>query len=140
MAVYDYTGKLTDFGEAPFPDAYPRLWVSPQQDAFSPSGPAAAKHIPVTVASDGSFSVELIASIDLVPPTPYTLRCDWLNGPGGDPLGWAQWDFTAQPGGGPIATMPGVMTRVWYSTSQPPVSRAGIFWINPVTDDVKEWV
>lgn len=141
MAVYSYTGKLTDFGEAPFPNAYPRLWVAPQRDAFSPSGPAAAKRIPVEVASNGTFSVDLTASIDLVPPTPYTLRCEWLssaNDP--DPKGWAQWDFTAQPGGGDIATMPGVMTRVWYSTKQPPVNRSGIYWVNPATDDVKEWV
>lgn len=139
MAVYTYTGKLTDFGEAPFPDAIPELTAVPLRDAFSPSGPAAAKPIVVPVASTGVFSVDLIASIDLIPPTAYSLRCEWLNA-GNDPVGWAQWDFTAQPGGGPIATMPNKLTRVWYSTSNPPVDRAGIYWINPETDEVKEWV
>lgn len=139
MAVYSYTGKLTDFGESPFPAAVPNLWVEAHRDAFSPSGPAAAKRIPITVASNGTFSVDLIASIDLVPPTQYSLRCEWLD-PNQQTVGWAQWDFTAQPGGGPIATMPGVMTRVWYSTTEPPVNRAGILWIHPTTGDVKEWV
>lgn len=142
MAVYAYTGKLTDFGEAPFPEAVPRLWVEPERDAFSPSGPSAARRIPVVVAADGSFSVNLTASIDLVPPTRYALRCDWfrVDIAGTEVLaGWAQWDFTAQPGGGPIATMPGVLTRVWYDTTPPPVERSGIYWIHPVTGDVKVW-
>lgn len=140
MAVYTYTGKLTDFGEAPFPNAIPRLWVAPMQDAFSPVGPAAAKRIPITVASNGSFSVELEASVDLIPPTRYTLRCEWLQSADDpDPRGWAQWDFTAQIGGGPISTMPGTLTRVWYATTQPPVNRSGIYWIHPTTGDVKVW-
>lgn len=140
MAVYAYTGRLTDFGEAPFPSAMPRLWVEPSRDAFSSSGPSAAKRIPITVASNGTFSVDLTASIDLTPPTGYSLRCEWLDPDSGSAIGWAQWDFTAQPGGGPIATMPGLLTRVWYSTAQPPANVSGIYWINPVTDDVKEWV
>lgn len=139
MAVYSYTGRLTDFGEAPFPAAVPRLWIQPGSDAFSPSGPAAARRIPVTVAVNGTFSVDLTASIDLVPPMPYGLRCDWLT-EDDEPLGWSEWEFTAQPGGGPIATMPGVMTRVWYATAQPPVNRSGIYWVHPVTGDVKEWI
>lgn len=139
MAVYTYTGKLTDFGESPFPSAMPRLWVEPLRDAFSPSGPSAAKRIPVTVASDGTFSVDLTASIDLIPPTAYSLRCEWLESDTGTPVGWAQWDFTAQPGGGPVATMPGVLTRVWYSAFTPPVERTGIYWIHPTTGDVKVW-
>lgn len=142
MAVYTYTGKLTDFGEAPFPDAFPRLWGEPERDAFSPSGLAAARRIPIAVASNGSFSVDLTASIDLVPPTRYSLRCDWftVDVAGTEVLaGWAQWDFTAQIGGGPIATMPGVLTRVWYATTQPPVNRSGIYWIHPTTGDVQVW-
>lgn len=139
MAVYTYTGKLTDFGEAPFPSAMPRLWVEPLRDAFSPSGPSAAKRIPVTVASNGTFSVDLTASIDMVPPTTYSLRCEWLDPDSGSAIGWAQWDFTAQIGGGPIATMPGVLTRVWYDTTPPPVDRLGIYWIHPTTGDVKVW-
>lgn len=136
--TYTYTGQLTDFGDTPFPGAVPKLWVQPLQDAFSPDGIAAAKRIPVTLPSSGLFSVDLIASIDMVPPTDYSLRCDWLT-EDDEPLGWAQWDFTAQIGGGPIATMPNILTRVWYSTDDPPANRAGIIWIHPVTNDVRVW-
>lgn len=138
MAVYPYTGKLTDFGDAPFPNAVPRLWVAAKNDAISPSGLAAARPISVAVATNGSFSVDLTASIDLTPPTPYTFRCDWLT-EDDEPLGYAEWEFTAQIGGGPIATMPGVLTRVWYATTQPPVNRSGIYWIHPTTGDLQAW-
>ena len=138
MAVYPYTGKLTDFGEQPFPNAVPQLWIQPGSDAYTPSGPSAARRISVPVASDGTFSVDLTASIDLIPPMPYGLRCDWLT-EDDEPLGWAEWEFTAQIGGGPIATMPGGITRVWYDTAEPPVNRTGITWIHPITNDVRVW-
>ncbi|MEQ6899473.1 hypothetical protein [Microbacterium sp. KR10-403] len=144
MTTYSYTGKLTDFGEAPFASAIPRLWVAPEGDAFAPGGPAAARRIPVTVASDGSFSVALVASADLLPPTRYALRCEWLtaDASGQEVLaGWAEWVFTAAIGGGPISTMPNLpITRVWYATTAPPVNRSGIYWVHPTTGDVREWV
>ncbi|AQY01614.1 hypothetical protein [Microbacterium foliorum] len=139
FTIYAYTGKLTDFREAPIMTAFPRLWVQPARDAFSPTGPSAAKRVPVTLESDGTFSVNLVASIDMTPPTAYSLRCDWFDSD--DALrGWSEWAFTAQPGGGPISTMPNKLTRVWYATTQPPVDRSGIYWIHPVTDEVKEWI
>ena len=120
--------------------AVPKLWVQPERDAFSPTGPSAAKRVPVTLESDGTFSVNLVASIDLVPPTRYSLRCEWLDVDSGTAIGWAQWDFTALPGGGPIATMPdAVLTRVWFDVTSPPVDRPGIYWIHPTTGDVKVW-
>lgn len=143
MTKYDYSGKLTDFTEAPFPDAVPRLYVAPNGDAFSPSGPSSKRLIPVDVASNGDFTVSLQASIDLTPETKYTLRCEWYPTGAGDTAvaaGWSTWEFTAQPGGGSIATMPNIITRVWYSTSKPPVDRTGIIWIHPDTGDVREWV
>lgn len=140
MALYPYTGTLADLGGAPFPGATPDLYVVADQDTFGPEGPIPArKQVEIEVASNGSFTVQLTASIDTTPPVKYRLICDWLTATG-KPLGSAEWDFTAQPGGGPIATMPGVMTRVWYSTKQPPVNRSGIYWVHPSTGDVKEWV
>lgn len=142
MAVYDYTGKLTDFTEQPVPGAVPRLYVVPNGDAFSPSGPSAKRRIPVEVASNGTFTVSLTASTDVVPETAYTLRCDWFTTTVfGQEVqqDWSEWEFSAQPGGGSIATMPNKIMRVWYSTSRPPVDVAGIFWVNPVTGDVKVW-
>lgn len=143
MTTYAYTGKLTDFGEAPFPGAHPRLWVAPERDAFGPTGPVAARNIPVPVGPDGTFTVNLTASADLNPPTKYELRCDWftVDQAGQEVLaGWASWRFTAAIGGGPIITMPDAhITRVWYSASPPPVNRPGIYWVHPVTGDVREW-
>lgn len=139
MTVYSYTGKLTDFGESPFPEAIPKLWVEPERDAFARSGPLAAKRIPVRVLDSGNFSVDLLASIDTTPPTNYSLRCEWLQGIDGPPLGWAQWDFTAQIGGGAIATMPNFLSVIWYSSSPPPAERDDIYWVHPGTGDVKVW-
>lgn len=141
MAVYTYTGKLTDFGEAPFPNATPRLWVSAKRAAFGPDGGVlATRPVPVPLTESGQFAVNLIASVDLHPETGYSLRAEWLDADG-IVRGWEQWDFTAAIGGGPISDMKDVViTRVWYDVNPPPVQRAGIYWIHPVTGDVREWV
>lgn len=147
MATYTYTGRLTDLGESPFPEAYPRLWVEPEKTQpfgpFTPSGPGADRRITIPLASNGTFSVDLVASADLIPPTRYILRCDWfMTGSGGDEVltGWSEWRFTALIGGGPLSTMPDApVTRVWFSTTPPPVNRPGVIWVNPVTGDVREW-
>lgn len=139
MATYTYTGRLTDFGEKPFLTATPKLWVEPEHPAFSDTGPAVARRILITVASNGSFSVDLVASADLTPNTRYRLRCEWLDS--GVLAGWTEWIFTALIGGGSIADMPdSVITNVWYAVSPPPVNRSGIYWIHPTTGDVREWV
>ncbi len=141
MERYTYTGTLADFGAAPFPTATPRLWIAPLQDAFAPGGGVlAARQIPVPVAATGAFSVELVASSDLRPPTAYSLRCEWLDS-GGIVRGWAQWDFTAAIGGGYIGDMQETgVRRIWYATTPPPVERTGIYWVHPVTGDVREWI
>lgn len=141
MTTYAYTGTLADAGEAPFPDAVPNLYVVPLQDTFGPAGGVlASRRISIAVATNGTFSVRLVASVDLTPQTKYELRCDWLDA-AGNLRGWASWKFTAAIGGGPISQMKDViLTRVWYSTSRPPVDRQGIYWINPETGDVREWV
>ena len=139
MTVYTYTGKLADFSDAPFPNAKPRLWVSAERAAMSEGSVHALKRVPITVAANGSFSVSLVASADLTPQSKYLLRCEWLDGD--TVLGWTDWVFTALIGGGPIANMPdSAVTNVWYSTAKPPVDRKSIYWINPVTGDVREWV
>ncbi len=141
MTVYLYTGKLSDFSVTAFPHAVPTLWVSPEHSAFGPDGGVhAGRRIPIVLRTDGTFEVSLVASADLTPETNYSLRCEWVNADG-VPLGWEQWDFTAAIGGGPISDMAGVIvTRVWLGETPPPVSRAGIYWVNPVTGDVKEWM
>lgn len=141
MTTYAYTGRLADFGEAPFPGATPQLWVAPYEDALGPGGfVLASRRIPVPVPSSGYFSVNLVPSADLRPETRYSLRCEWLDA-SGIVRGYAQWDFTAAIGGGPISDMGDLdITRVWYDTAPPPIDRAGIYWINPATGDIREWV
>lgn len=141
MTTYAYTGRLTDFGESPFPAAKPRLWVSPKRDAFGPGGGVlASRPVPVVVADDGTFTVHLVASVDLTPATGYSLRCEWVDA-SNVVRGWAQWDFTAALGGGPISDMTdAIITRVWFGTTPPPVQRAGIYWVHSETGDVREWV
>ena len=137
--TYPYTGKLADFADTPFPKARPRLWVEGETASMSQSSVHALKRVEVPVAETGHFSVALVASADLVPPTPYILRCEWLDGD--TVLGWSTWKFTDLIGGGNIANMQdGETTNVWYSTQSPPANRGGIIWINPVTGDVREWV
>lgn len=139
MASYTYTGKLTDFSETPFPSAQPKLWVEPEREAMTKTHALATKRIPITVASNGSFSVDLVPSADLTPPTRYRLRVEWLDN--ATLIGWTDWLFTALIGGGSIGDMTdGEPTNVWYSTSYPPINRSGIIWIHPVTGDVREWV
>lgn len=139
MTVYTYTGRLADFGDKPFPAARPRLWVEAVNAATSQHAIHALKRVHITLDQSGQFSVELTASADLTPPTPYLLRCEWLDGD--TVMGWTEWKFTALIGGGNIGNMQdGDATNVWYSTQSPPDNRAGIIWINPVTGDVREWV
>ena len=141
MTTYIYAGRVTDFGDAPFPGAIPQLWIAPLQDAFGPDGGIhAARRIPITLQPSGAFTVKLVASVDLKPATRYSLRCEWLDA-NGIVRGWAQWDFTAAIGGGSISDMKDLdITQVWVSTSPPPIDRSGIYWVNPVTGDIREWV
>lgn len=143
MARYTYTGNVTDLRGAAFPGASPRAWVTTDRDVFTPGGLGSHRDVRITVESNGSFDVTLEASADLTPPSPYTIRCEWftVTENGQEVLaGWSEWTFTAQIGGGPVSTMPGVkLTRVWYSPLPPPVSRTGIYWLDPETGDVRIW-
>lgn len=128
MAFYTYTGKLADLGGVPFPGAVPRLWVEADRDTMGPEGPIPArKRVEVAVGSDGTFSVTLQASADLSPATLYTLRCDWLDG-AGNPLGFAEWKFTAYQGGGPIRDGGAPPTfSIWVGPPWPPVGTPGLY-------------
>ena len=99
MAKATYTGKLTDFGEVPFPDDVPKLWVAPKRGAFGAVGVLATRRVAITVAPNGSFSVDLVPSAALMPPQSYLLRCEWSGG------GSTEWEFTALRGGGNIKDM-----------------------------------
>lgn len=136
MATYTYTGRLTDFGEAPFPDAKPRLWVEARVPAFGPNGPLAPRRIPVTVASNGDFTVDLVASVDTNPTVEYVLRVEWLH-VDEEISGWSEWPFTAVIGGGQIKDMgPGAPLSVWFVGPPWPANTPPGFYYDKLTDDV----
>lgn len=135
MTAYTYTGRLTDFGEAPFPDAHPRLWVEAREPALGLDGPLAPRRIPVAVTSNGAFSVQLIASVDTVPPAQYVLRLEWLHAD--DTLaGWTEWPFTAVIGGGALAPTAGAPLSVWWVGPPWPANLPPGFYFDTITNDV----
>lgn len=134
MATYPYTGRLTDFGEAPFPSAFPRLVIVADRDAFGPSGLLSKKRIPVTVAADGTFRVSLVPSTDTSPPVRYTARCEWLDGE--TLVGFSEWSFTALPGGGPIKDMVTAPLSVWFVGPPWPQGTPPGWYFDRFTNDV----
>lgn len=136
MATYTYTARLTDFGQQPFPDAHPNLFVVPSVDAFGPTGLLAAKRIPVTFYDpNGAFTVDLVASADTSPAVTYTLVCEWLD-VAGSPLGFAEWRFIAVPGGGPIKDMVNAPVSVWWVGPPWPANLPSGFYFDLATGDV----
>lgn len=135
MATYPYTGRLTDFGEAPFPSASPSIWVEASEDAFGPLGLLASRKIPVSLNSNGEFLVFLTPSVETSPPVTYTVRCDWLDAEGRG-VGWASWTFVAAPGGGEMSGMVDTPLSVWYvGPPWPPETPPG-FYLDRFTNDV----
>lgn len=135
MATYTYTGKLTDFGEAPFPNATPKLWVEATEPAFGPTGALSTRRIPVTVTSNGDFSVDLIPSVDTSPTVFYKLRLEWLHADG-NIAGWNEWQFTAVQGGGQIKDMVSAPASVWWVGPPWPNPLMSGFYLDRFTNDV----
>lgn len=106
MTLYTYTGKVTDFSRDPMPTAEGlSLWVIPTRPAMSASGVMLEKPIPITVASNGDFSVQLEASDHVRKPgLIYKLHATWLknNAP---PTWWSDIHFFARVGGGNVGDM-----------------------------------
>lgn len=138
MALYTYTGTLADLGGVPFPGALPRLWVEADRDTFGPDGPIPArKRVIVNVATDGTFSVSLTASTETSPPVRYFLLCEWLD-QSSSPVGFAQWEFTAYMGGGPIKDGAQAPLSVWWVGPPWPQGTPPGLYVNKVTNWVGE--
>ena len=122
MALETYTGRLTDFGGTPFPNATPRLWIEPERTGFTEGGVLATKRIPVTLDPNGDFSVKLHASSTVRPEAIYVLKCEWLDG--STVLGWAEWmRFRAPVGGGDLGEINQEQPPTWailYGDGPPP--------------------
>lgn len=127
MARYTYTGRLTNFARGTIPaGAEPRLYVKPVQPGYGGLGLLADRRIPVTLESDGSFSVRLEASNSVRPEALYELICEWLD-QSGNPQGFSRWAlFRAPVGGGNIADLvdlaPPSGVQLMYGYGPPPSS------------------
>ena len=99
MALATFTGRVTDFSRKPFATSEGlQLRVMPAESAYGGLGILARKPIPVSVASDGTFSVRLETSSSTRPGVLYSLQARWLG-----ETGWAEWvKFRAPVGGGNI--------------------------------------
>lgn len=134
MTTYTYTGRLTDFGETPFLSAVPELWIEPINSAFGQQGPLANKRIPIHLEGNGAFSVSLVASADTSPPTKYRLRLEWIDS---DVLvGWTEWEFTAEIGGGTISDGVSAPVSVWWVGPPWPSPLRKGFYFDRNTNDV----
>lgn len=139
MAVYTYTGQLTDIARVPIGGWMPEMAVRPVVEAYAPSGLVSAVPVPITVnPTTGAFSVSLIPSGELTPTGGGSPGVDYIISVGRFELGddnktfWAgtdSWRFTAVAGGGNIGEMNGAsLLAVWLGPPWPlPPLPAGLY-------------
>lgn len=123
MSLYLYNGLLTDVASVPIGGWFPEMAIRPVVEAFGPDGLVSEVPVPITVASDGSFSVQLIPSGELTPTAGGSPGVDYIISVGRFELGddnqtsWHgtdSWRFTAVAGGGNIGGMNGgSLLAVW---------------------------
>lgn len=139
MVAYTYTGTLTDIGVEVLTERMPRLTVRPEkQGIFGPDGPVsdARRVIPLDPIT-GEFTLDLIASADLTPPTRYVLELVFFDdsADGTPSAGYDIWKFTALPGGGPIADMgDGPPTKLYIGPPWPSTPRPGAYFDTETND------
>lgn len=154
MALATVTGTITDIAAAPLVDAQVRIVFDLPRPAFRP-GPGnfapgfATKKVVDNFASTGTFSIELESNVGTMPPTPYRVRLEWLEGPdalagGGGYVGsdHLAWDLWVPEGGGNLANLlelPANPSLVWESPTEPLNPLPGYKWLNTTTGVLYEW-
>ena len=130
MAVYTYSGRLTDIGLGALVNANPVMRVRPVVEAFGPSGLISQAPVPVTITpATGAFSMSLIPSGELTPATGGSAGVDYVIEVGrfeeaidGSAVfaGLDVWRFTAVAGGGNVGDMAGSsLLAVWVGPPWP---------------------
>lgn len=140
MAIY--TGKLLDFGLDALTPFMPRMVFTADQPAFSGSTVLVTRRVEATIAADGTFSVELVPSVNTTPNVTYTMRVEWLD-PAGGYIGMDLFSgLVAALGGGPIAEMGGIpITRFWVGPPPGPTNpEPDTWWLDTTTGNLNEWI
>ena len=130
MALATFTGRVTDFSRKPFATSEGlQLRVVPAESAFGGLGILARKPIPVTVAANGDFTVNIETSSSTRPGVLYSLQARWLG-----ETGWAEWaQFRATAGGGnlkDIVALPVPAGAIAYGFGPPPPDFGGGFYLD----------
>lgn len=116
MTQFTYTGTLMDIGLGLLIDKNPVMTVRPEVEAYGLHGLVSAVRMPVTVRSDGWFSMSLMPSGELTPAVggpvgvPYIIEvARFETAVDGSTVfnGLDVWRFTAVAGGGAVSEMAG---------------------------------
>ena len=136
------TGTLADIGLDPLAGFQPILRFRPNAPAASATGVIfPTKPVDVTPASDGSFSVDLASTDDVLPGNAHwRLTIEWLSPDGYGSGGYsasdhASWKIRVPAGGGLLADMLDVPPRVdavWVDIVPPPTD-GYLYWIDTST-------
>lgn len=143
MAIY--TGKITDASFRAI--GWTGLSLTARTETSSGDVSTAGRlivtrEVPVALEEDGSFSVNLIASDDIVGTPRYIVTATYLDNFGQ----YSRRDmfrFYARRSGGLIAqesidNMP-TTQFTWVGINPPPSPIPWTSWLNPVTGEYKEW-
>lgn len=129
MPTEQYTGRLADIGLGLLTNVRPVVRVRPESEAFSPDGLISRVAKPVSLTSDGLFTMALVPSGSLTSSVSGTVGVDYIlevgrfeDGVDGERYhGTDVFKFTAAAGGGNIATMQGgSLLAVWIGPPWPP--------------------
>src|SRR6185312_3645359 len=128
------TGNLRDITNVAMVSEQPQIVFTLNQTNMAggvvyPSEPSV-----VTPASDGSFTVDLAATQDMVDTGWYTLKLQWLGlSTGAALMDFPEWQITVPRSGGVISSLlakPGTNQRiVWESTTPPLMPRPFMLWL-----------
>jgi len=132
-------GTLLDFSLDPLSPYSPRLYLVPSEASTAGTLLLSSRPFPVGVADDGSFSVDVKPTDDIMPPAWYTVRVEWMDASGGF-IGVDQWDYKinvpAEGGAiGDLMETPANPSRTWVGVDPPPNVAPGTWWLQVNPDD-----
>lgn len=126
-------GTLLDFSLDALAPFSPRLIFAGSQPATSGERLHSTKSFMVAVAADGSFSVDVQPTDNLIPAAYYTVRVEWLDSDGGFVgVDFPDWRITVPASGGAIGDLLGSPVEpslAWINLSAPRNPVRGTWWL-----------